>query len=160
MLKGIDITLYSKTQTGEDRFHDPIYEETPVTVHNVLVGEPSAEEITTELQLTGRRLAYTLAIPKGDTHDWTDAKVEFFGQTFRADTVKDRCGDGYESYVAPTRAVAVVETASRKAYDDNSANNTLLKAVSGSRSGATVHEHKRRLKDGRVITVRSYQRKK
>ena len=37
----------------------------------------------------------------------------------RADTVKDRCGDGYESYVAPTRAVAVVETASRKAYDDN-----------------------------------------
>ena len=74
--------------------------------------------------------------------------------------LKDRCGDGYESYVAPTRAVAVVETASRKAYDDNSANNTLLKAVSGSRSGATVHEHKRRLKDGRVITVRSYQRKK
>ena len=67
----------------------------------------------------------------------------------RADPVKDRCGDGYESYVAPTRAVAVVETASRKAYDDNSANNTLLKAVSGSRSGATVHEHKRRLKNDR-----------
>ncbi len=78
----------------------------------------------------------------------------------RADTVKDRCGDGYESYVAQTRAVAVVETASRKAYDDNSANNTLLKAVSSSRSSAVVHEHKRRLKDGRVITVRSYQRKK
>ena len=78
----------------------------------------------------------------------------------RADTMKDRCGDDYESYVASTRAVAVVETASRKAYDDNSANNTLLKAVSGGRSGATVHEHKRRLKDGRVITVRSYQRKK
>ena len=75
----------------------------------------------------------------------------------RADTVKDRCGGGYESYVAPTRAVAVVETVS---YDDNSANNTLLKAVSSSRSGAVVHEHKRHLKDGRVITVRSYQRKK
>lgn len=83
MLKGIDITLYPKTQTGEDRFHDPVYAETPVTVHNVLVGEPSAEEITTELQLTGRRLAYTLAIPKGDAHSWEDAKVEFFGQTFR-----------------------------------------------------------------------------
>lgn len=26
----------------------------------------------------------------------------------RADTVKDRCGDGYESYVAPTRAVAAL----------------------------------------------------
>ena len=53
----------------------------------------------------------------------------------RADTVKDRCGDGYESYVAQTRAVAVVETVSKKAYDDNSANNTLLKAVSESRTG-------------------------
>lgn len=49
----------------------------------------------------------------------------------RADTVKDRCGDGYEAYVAQTRAVAVVETATRQAVDDNSANNTLLKAVSG-----------------------------
>lgn len=33
----------------------------------------------------------------------------------RADTVKDRCGDGYEAYVAQTRAVAVVETATRQA---------------------------------------------
>lgn len=38
MLKGIDIILYEKTKTGEDGFHDPIYEESPVTVHNVLVG--------------------------------------------------------------------------------------------------------------------------
>ena len=50
MLKGIDIILYEKTKTGEDGFHDPIYEESPVTVHNVLVGQPTAEEITTELQ--------------------------------------------------------------------------------------------------------------
>ena len=68
----------------------------------------------------------------------------------RADTVKDRCGD----------VVAVVETVSPQAYNDNSAHNTLLKAVGSSRSGAMVHEHKRHLKDGRVITVRSYQRKK
>ena len=71
MLKGIDIILYEKTKTGEDGFHDLIYAENPVTVHNVLVGQPTAEEITTELQLTGRRIAYTLAIPKGDTHNWT-----------------------------------------------------------------------------------------
>ena len=70
MLKGIDVTLYEKTQTGTDEADAPVYAETPVTVHNVLVGEPSAEEITTELQLTGRRLAYTLALPKGDSHDW------------------------------------------------------------------------------------------
>ena len=83
MLKGIDITLYTKTQTGEDRFHAPIYEETPVTVHNVLVGEPSSEAVVTELQLTGRRIAYTLALPKGDAHDWNNVRVAFWGQTFR-----------------------------------------------------------------------------
>lgn len=63
MLKGIDVTLYEKTKIGEDGFHDPIYEENPVTVHNVLVGQPAAEEVATELQLTGRHIAYTLAIP-------------------------------------------------------------------------------------------------
>lgn len=83
MIKGIDIILYTRTKTGEDGYHDPIYKETPVTVHNVLVGQPSAEEITTELRLTGRRLAYTLAIPKGDAHDWNDVRVEFFGKVFR-----------------------------------------------------------------------------
>ena len=83
MLKGIDIILYEKTKTGEDGFHNPIYEESPVTVHNVLVGQPTAEEITTELQLTGRRLAYTLAIPKGDAHDSNVVQVDFFGERFR-----------------------------------------------------------------------------
>ena len=74
----------------------------------------------------------------------------------RADTVKDRCGDGYESYVAPTHAVAVAETASRKAYDDNSVNNTLLKAASASRGREGVHTHKS-LKDCRAVR---YRRKK
>lgn len=83
MLKGIDIVLYTKTQTGEDAIRNPVYAETPVTVHNVLVGQPSTEELTTELQLTGRRIVYTLAIPKGDTHDWNDVRVDFWGQTFR-----------------------------------------------------------------------------
>lgn len=36
----------------------------------------------------------------------------------RADTVKGRCGDGYDSYVAQTRAVAVVETATPEAYKE------------------------------------------
>ena len=65
MLKGIDITLYEKTQSGTDEADAPVYTETPVTV------------------LTGRRLAYTLAIPKGDAHDWNDVQVAFFGQHFR-----------------------------------------------------------------------------
>lgn len=52
MLKGIDIILYEKTKTGEDAFHAPIYTETPVTVHNVLVGEPATEDIVNDLQST------------------------------------------------------------------------------------------------------------
>lgn len=71
----------------------------------------------------------------------------------RADTVKDRCGDGYEAYVAQTRAVAVVETATRQAVDDNSAHNTLLKATSTAHGIEGVHHHKR-LKDCRAIRYR------
>ena len=52
-------------------------------MHNVLVGEPSSEAVVTELQLTGRRIAYTLALPKGDAHDWNNVRVAFWGQTFR-----------------------------------------------------------------------------
>lgn len=83
MLKGIDITLYRKAETGKDAFGAPIYEEVPETVHNVLIGEPTAEELINELQLYGKRLSYTLALPKGDGHDWQDATVEFFGRKFR-----------------------------------------------------------------------------
>lgn len=83
MLKGIDVTLYTKRQTGEDAFGAPVYEETPEVVHNVLIGESETADIVNEQQLYGRQLAYTLAIPKGDTHDWTNAVVEFFDQKFR-----------------------------------------------------------------------------
>lgn len=83
MLKGIDVTLYVKIKVGENEAHEPIYEEHPEIIRNVLVGEASGEEVVTELQLYGRHLAYLLAIPKGDDHDWNDVRVEFFGQTFR-----------------------------------------------------------------------------
>lgn len=82
-MRGISITLYSKTKTGVDGFGHPTYTETAETVDNVLVGEPSSEEVIDTLNLTGKHVAYTLAIPKGDTHTWTDRKVEFFGETFR-----------------------------------------------------------------------------
>jgi hypothetical protein len=51
-------------------------------VDNVLIGEPTSEDVIDALNLTGKHLAYTLAIPKGDTHTWTDRKVEFFGEVF------------------------------------------------------------------------------
>lgn len=82
MIKGITVTLYEETETGRDGFGQPVFEETPVEVENVLVTPTSSEDLITDQDLYGRKSVYTLAIPKGDTHDWRNKKVEFFGQTF------------------------------------------------------------------------------
>ena len=82
-LRGLSIILYTKNKVGEDEFGAPVYEELPEVVNDVLVGEPEGSDVTDTLNLTGKRLAYTLAIPKGDTHEWRDRKVEFFGRKFR-----------------------------------------------------------------------------
>lgn len=82
-LKGITVVLYERSESSVDGFNRPTYTETPVTVDNVLIGEPSTEDITNEINLSGKHLAYTLALPKGDTHVWADAKVSFWGETFR-----------------------------------------------------------------------------
>ena len=82
-MQGIDIILYDKQKIGEDAFGKPIYAETPVTVENVLVGEPTSDEVTDALNLYGKHVAYTLAIPKGDINTWTGRTVEFFGEKFR-----------------------------------------------------------------------------
>lgn len=82
-MRGISIVLYDREQTGTDALNAPVYTETAVTVDNVLIGEPSTQDIINELQLSGKKLAYTLAIPKGDTHVWTDRTVEFYGEKFR-----------------------------------------------------------------------------
>ena len=58
MIKGMTIKLYT------DGFAE--------NIDNVLVGEPSSD---------GK--SYTLAIPKGDNHEWTNKIVEFFGRKFR-----------------------------------------------------------------------------
>lgn len=82
-LHGIPVTLTIRTQTGVNAFNEPIYEEAPEVVENVLVGEPSTQEIFDTMNLYGKELRYTLGIPKGDTHDWMNTTVEFFGAKFR-----------------------------------------------------------------------------
>lgn len=83
MIQGMPITLWNKTQTGVDGFGNPVYTWESKTVDNVLVGQPTAEERTNELNLTGRMIAYTLGIPKGNTDEWENQIVEFFGHRFR-----------------------------------------------------------------------------
>lgn len=83
MITGITIQLATKTATGEvDGFNRAIHEKTWVNVQNVLVSPLSDTEVLDTLNLTGKKATYQLAIPKGDTHDWEDTEVKFFGQTF------------------------------------------------------------------------------
>lgn len=81
LLKGISVVLITKTSTGRDAFNRPIETETRTTVENVLVAPLSQTDVAVinELSLNGKKAKYQLAIPKGDTHIWEDAEVEFFG---------------------------------------------------------------------------------
>lgn len=82
MIHGMTVRLWNKTQTDTDPANAPIYTWTYTDVDDVLVAQPTAEEKTTELNLTGRSIEYVLGIPKGDTHDWENQIVEFFGHKF------------------------------------------------------------------------------
>lgn len=82
-IKGITITLYDKQATGKDPLGATIYKDIPVPVSNVLVAPTSSDDVVNQLSLTGRKAVYTLAIPKGDTHNWENRKVGFFGETWQ-----------------------------------------------------------------------------
>lgn len=75
MIKGVTVQLVEKTQTGTDWAGNPIYSTVNTDIANVLIGEPSSDDVTNTLSLYGKKIAYTLAIPKGDTHNWTDTEV-------------------------------------------------------------------------------------
>ena len=88
-IKGTTVTLYETIQTGTDPFGAPILEENPIVVDNVLVAEPSTEDVTDSISLYGKKIAYTLGIPKGDTHDWVNKRVEWtdaYGHTYKVKT--------------------------------------------------------------------------
>ena len=84
LIKGIPVVLYERTQTGTDAFNAPVFEETPTIVENVLVAPTATNEIVSELQLYGKQSEYTLCIPKGDTHDWENRRIEFFGKVWQS----------------------------------------------------------------------------
>lgn len=88
-MRGITVTLFENTISGTDPFGNETYTETPVEVPAVLIGEPSSDDIITSTQLYGKSIRYMLGIPKGDTHNWQDAKVQWtdaYGQTHIAHT--------------------------------------------------------------------------
>lgn len=85
MLHGEPVKLYHKKVVGTDGIGAPVYDwyDSYTVVDNVLIGEPAPEERLNEFHLTGRMIAYTLGIPKGDTNAWENEIVEFFGHKFK-----------------------------------------------------------------------------
>jgi len=82
-MKGMTIYLVQTTQTGTDPFGQPIETEELIPVEDCLVGTPSTDDITDTLNLYGKKVEYVVGIPKGDSHNWTDAVVEIWGERFR-----------------------------------------------------------------------------
>ena len=82
-MKGTTVNLVVKTQTGTDAFGAPVYTETLEPVDDCLVGQPSSDDVANALALYGKKIAYTIGIPKGDSHNWTDAEIEFFGARYK-----------------------------------------------------------------------------
>lgn len=79
-IKGIPVILKNKVQIGTDEFNKPIYKYKDTVVENVLVAPATSDDIVTSTDLTGKKMTYTLGIPKGDRNDWIDSIVVFFGQ--------------------------------------------------------------------------------
>ena len=84
MIRGTTVTLYERHLSGVDTLNNPVYTQTAVAVENVLVAQPTTDDIAQSLQLYGKRAEYVLGLPKGDSHDWEGAEVAIFGRRYRA----------------------------------------------------------------------------
>ena len=82
-IKGITVILLEKEEIEKDAFNRMQYEEAEEEVENVLVAPASSDDVISQLNLTGKKAVYSLGIPKGDTHNWVDRRVKFFGKTWK-----------------------------------------------------------------------------
>ncbi|MBS5595812.1 MULTISPECIES: hypothetical protein [Clostridia] len=82
-IKGIQVILIDKESTRMDPFGNEIYEEKEIKVDNVLVAPTSSDDMVSQLNISGKKVIYSLAIPKGDTNIWEDREVIFFGQRWK-----------------------------------------------------------------------------
>lgn len=82
-IKGITVILMDKVEDGTDGFGKHLFKEKPIEIQNVLISPTSTDDVANQLNLTGKKIVYDLAIPKGDDHDWTNKEVQFFGKKWR-----------------------------------------------------------------------------
>lgn len=84
-ISGETIYLIPQIEGSEDAFGKPIKTDgTPLSVENVLISPVTSSEVLDTLNLSGRKAVCQLAIPKGDSHEWEDQFVEFWGHRWRA----------------------------------------------------------------------------
>lgn len=81
-INGITVVLHEKVRSGTDDFGAPVYKTVPVDVEDVLVSPVTADDIVTNNTIYGKLAVYQLAIPKGDTHNWENSRIDFFGKSW------------------------------------------------------------------------------
>ncbi len=82
-LKGIPVILIDKVFVENDAFDRPIYKDVEKTIDNVLVAPVNSTDILNQLNITGSKAVYVLAIPKGDTNIWQGKEVIFFDKKWK-----------------------------------------------------------------------------
>ena len=82
-IHGIQITLIDKQVVSTDPFGSPVVKDVEITIDNVIVAPATTEDVTSQMSVTGKKISYTLGIPKGDTNDWENKEVRFFGKRWK-----------------------------------------------------------------------------
>lgn len=82
MIKGITVLLEEKTLSSTNSFNEPVYTISTVAVDNVLIEPLSTKDIIADTNLEGKKEEVRLCIPKGDSHNWENTRVHFFGYTW------------------------------------------------------------------------------
>jgi hypothetical protein len=82
-IHGIPITLIDKQVIGKDPFGSPVVKDVEITIDNVIVAPATTEDVTSQMSLTGKKISYTLGIPKVDNNDWENKEVRFFGKRWK-----------------------------------------------------------------------------
>lgn len=89
LFSGVTVTLYVRTETGErDEFGRMGVTETATEIDNVLIQplQRTTDVPTESTNITGEKTSYILGIPKTDTHDWKNCRVDFFGESYRTES--------------------------------------------------------------------------
>lgn len=93
VLNKTTIQIKTRTKAGIDALNRPVYAEAWEEVSGCVVGSPDSEDIESEMNLSGKRIAYEILLPKDDAHTWAGASVRIGSKVYRV------IGDVKESFL-------------------------------------------------------------